>query len=60
MSGKREAWSASAREVYALLDKRFNGALLRAGENGYEDARSVWNGMVSRSPQLIARCADVN
>jgi hypothetical protein len=45
--------------VYASLDRRFKGDLLRPGESGYEDARSVWNGMVSRSPRLIARCADV-
>ena len=26
---------------------------------GYEDARVIWNGMVARTPGLIARCADV-
>lgn len=54
-----ERWSVSAREVHSLLSKRFKGDLLRPGENGYEDARAIWNGMVSRSPRLIARCADV-
>ena len=46
-------------EVYASLHQRFKGDLLRPGENGYEDARAIWNGMVSRSPQVIARCASV-
>lgn len=46
-------------EVYASLQHRFTGALLRPGESGYEDARTVWNGMVARAPGLIARCADV-
>ncbi len=55
----KEAWAASALEVYACLDGRFKGDLLRPGESGYKDARAVWNGMVSRSPWLIARCADV-
>jgi FAD/FMN-containing dehydrogenase len=45
--------------MYASLDGRFKGDLLRPGEWGYEDVRSVWNGVVSRSPRLIARCADV-
>jgi len=56
---QNETWSYSAREVCGLLNGRFKGDLLRPGERGYEDARAVWNGMVSRSPSLIARCADV-
>jgi hypothetical protein len=45
-------------EVYSSLRRRFKGDLLRPGERGYEDARSIWNGMVARVPGLIARCAD--
>ena len=47
-------------ELHASLYRRFQGDLLRPGESGYEDARAVWNGMVSRSPRLIARCAGVS
>jgi hypothetical protein len=46
-------------EVYSSLHLRFKGDLLRRGEIGYEDARAIWNGMVARTPGLIARCADV-
>jgi len=35
------------------------GPLLHAGEDGYEEARKVWNGMIDRCPALIARCAGV-
>ena len=35
----------------------FRGALLRPGEEGYDEARRVWNGAVDRRPGLIARCA---
>lgn len=39
------------------LRSTFRGALLRAGEEGYDEARHVWNGDVDRRPGLIARCA---
>jgi FAD/FMN-containing dehydrogenase len=38
---------------------RFQGELLRPGSPGYDEARSVWNGMIDRSPALVARCATV-
>ncbi len=49
----------ASKEVYCSLHRRFKGDLLRPGESGYEDARTIWNGMVARTPGLIARCADV-
>src|SRR5215212_9975915 len=33
------------------------GELLRPGEEGYEEARTVWNAMIDKRPALIARCA---
>src|SRR5687767_14791932 len=39
------------------LRSRFRGALLRRGEEGYEEGRRVWNGAIDRRPALIARCA---
>jgi FAD/FMN-containing dehydrogenase len=41
----------------ATLRTRFRGALLRPGEEGYEETRRVWNGAIDRRPALIARCA---
>jgi hypothetical protein len=49
----------ASEEVHSSLYRRFKGDLLRPGEGGYEDARAIWNGMVARTPGLIARCADV-
>jgi FAD/FMN-containing dehydrogenase len=43
--------------IAAGLRARFRGALLRPGEEGYEEARRVWNGAIDRRPALIARCA---
>jgi len=39
------------------LRGHFRGALLRPGEEGYEEARRIWNGAIDRRPALIARCA---
>jgi hypothetical protein len=35
----------------------FLGRLLRPGDDAYESARKLWNGMFDRRPALIARCA---
>jgi hypothetical protein len=43
--------------AFAELRTRFRGALLRTGEEGYEEARRIWNGAIDRRPALIARCA---
>jgi FAD/FMN-containing dehydrogenase len=34
------------------------GKLLRPSDDGYDDARKVWNGMIDRRPALIARCTE--
>jgi FAD/FMN-containing dehydrogenase len=34
------------------------GPLLTMGQDGYEAARRIWNGMIDKHPALIARCAD--
>jgi FAD/FMN-containing dehydrogenase len=45
------------RSCAGLLRDRFRGALLRPGEEGYDEARRVWNGAFDHRPALIARCA---
>jgi hypothetical protein len=52
--------SPASDELYSSLHRRFKGDLLRPADNGYEDARAIWNGMFSRMPGLIARCADIS
>src|SRR5829696_5099722 len=44
----------------AHLRTHFRGALLERGEEGYDEARCVWNGLADRRPALIARCADTD
>lgn len=35
------------------------GGLIEPKDSGYENARKVYNAMISKRPRLIARCADV-
>jgi len=39
------------------LKGALRGALLRPGDAGYEESRTIWNAMIDRRPALIARCA---
>ena len=42
-----------------LSQDRLDGQILLPGDSGYDDARTVWNGMVDRRPRMIFRCASV-
>lgn len=44
---------ATVRDFQASL----RGPVLMAGQDGYDRARRVWNGMIDRRPALIARCS---
>ena len=41
------------------LRDRLRGTLLTPDNEGYDDARAVWNAMVDRRPAAIVRCAGV-
>src|SRR3954468_10950285 len=43
----------------AEFAEAMRGQVLRPGDDGYEDARPIWNGAHDRRPALIARCAGV-
>jgi FAD/FMN-containing dehydrogenase len=44
-------------ETVNALRASLSGSLLRPGDDGYDDARTIFNGMIDRRPGLIARCA---
>ncbi|HKY04072.1 MAG TPA: FAD-binding oxidoreductase, partial [Blastocatellia bacterium] len=39
---------------------RLRGQSIRPDDEGYDGARTIWNGMVDRYPALIVRCAGVS
>jgi hypothetical protein len=45
--------------VVESFGKSLRGALLRPDDDGYEEARKVWNGMTDKRPGLIVQCAGV-
>jgi len=46
-------------DTIAQFRARLRGELIEPTDAGYEEARKVYNAMISRKPRLIARCADV-
>jgi len=42
-----------------VLRNCLRGVLIEPGDSDYDEARSVWNGMVDRYPTAIARCSGV-
>ena len=43
----------------AAFAKGLRGQLLRPGDDNYDEARRVWNGMINKRPALIVRAAGV-
>jgi hypothetical protein len=39
--------------------KSLRGGLMEPQDEGYNDARKVYNGMIDKHPRMIAKCADV-
>ena len=42
----------------ASLSNRMSGRLIKPTDDGYEEARRVWNGMIDRYPAVIAQVVD--
>jgi FAD/FMN-containing dehydrogenase len=41
------------------LKQSLRGSLIQTDDPGYDEARSLYNGMIDKRPAVIARCADV-
>jgi FAD/FMN-containing dehydrogenase len=59
MAQQRIADPALSEETVATFKATLRGAMLRAGDTGYDEARTLWNAMIDKHPALIVRCAGV-
>ena len=57
MTGITQSWGSEL-DVVESLRGQLHGSLLRDGETGYDEARTIWNAMIDRRPALVIRCAD--
>jgi len=46
-------------EAVEALGSALRGPLLRRGDEGYDQAREIWNAMIDKRPAMIARCTGV-
>ena len=46
----------SLREATGNLRSTFRGTLLQVGDDGYDDARRIHNGLIDKHPAVIAQC----
>lgn len=46
-------------ETRAALKASLRGTLLHPADQGYDEARTIWNAMIDKRPAMIVRCAGV-
>ncbi len=54
---RRRNGAVPKRADVTSLEAGFDGVVVRPGDDGYDEARRVWNGDVDRHPAVIARCS---
>ena len=59
IKGTGETASVSSESV-ELLKRSLRGDLLQPGDEGYDEARTIWNAMIDKKPALIAMCTGVS
>ncbi|WP_425504355.1 hypothetical protein [Salinilacihabitans rarus] len=47
--------AATAADLDANALARFRGDVLRPGDDGHDEARAIWNGMIDHRPAVILR-----
>ncbi|MES2881792.1 MAG: hypothetical protein V4676_06565 [Bacteroidota bacterium] len=50
----------SATKTIETLKSKLTGSVLLQGDEGYDTARSVWNGMIDKRPAVIVQCSNAS
>jgi FAD/FMN-containing dehydrogenase len=56
MTAQSVTEAAVASEAIQGFEAGLRGPVLRPGDIGYDEARSIWNGLIDRRPALIVQC----
>ena len=56
MSSEVQTEAVVDSEVMEAFVSGVRGAVLRPEDEGYDDARAIWNGLIDRRPALIVQC----
>ena len=54
------AASGQTQDVVRALRSHLTGEVVGAGDETYDTARSVWNGMIDKRPLAVARCVSAD
>jgi FAD/FMN-containing dehydrogenase len=57
MAGRLATETQLDEQAVAGLAERVRGPVLRPDAPGYDEARSIWNGLIDRRPALIVQCS---
>lgn len=44
---------------FKQLSENFRGPIIQPGDDGYDEARMIYNAMIDKRPRVIARCSNV-
>jgi FAD/FMN-containing dehydrogenase len=58
-SSKQEKNTVETNKLVQQFAQSLRGELIQPSDNGYDEARKLYNAMIDRRPRFIVRCADV-